>query len=140
MKNQPSHHARFAPEITAGVTAGNITCRMRRHPVNPKLRADSATFAGIPRIAPTTPKNIDQAIDVKSNIMTDSSIPKGPRAKRKAMTIGKYPSIGTDCNRSINGVSSMEAILFVAASMPKETPQSVEIARVKIIREIVLKV
>ena len=34
----------------------------------------------------------------------------------------------------------MDAILFVAASMPKETPQSVEIARVKIIREIVLKV
>jgi hypothetical protein len=56
------------------------------------------------------------------------------------MTIGKYPSIGTDCRRSINGVSIKEAILFVAARIPNETPQSTEIARVIMMRETVLKV
>jgi hypothetical protein len=48
--------------------------------------------------------------------------------------------MGTDCSRSIIGVSIKEAILFVAARMPNETPQSTEIARVMIMREIVLKV
>jgi hypothetical protein len=56
------------------------------------------------------------------------------------MTIGKYPSIGIDCRRSIIGVSIKEAILFVAARMPNETPQSTEIARVIRMRETVLKV
>jgi hypothetical protein len=56
------------------------------------------------------------------------------------MTIGKYPSIGIDCRRSIIGVSIKEAILFVAARIPNETPQSTEIARVMRMREIVLKV
>lgn len=63
MKNQPSHHARFAPEITAGVIAGRITCLTYRHPVKPKLRADSTRFVGMPLMAPNTPKNMAQAIE-----------------------------------------------------------------------------
>jgi len=56
------------------------------------------------------------------------------------MTIGKYPSIGMDCKRSIKGVRIKEAALFVAANMPKETPQAIEIRRVTKIRKTVLKV
>ena len=140
MKNQPSHHARFAPATTAGVIAGNITCLMYRHPVNPKLCADSATFVGIPRIAPNTPKKIAHAMDVKSRIITESSMPKEPNVNRKPMTIGKYPSIGMDCKRSMKGVRISDATLFVAANMPKETPQRIEIKSVIMIRETVLKV
>ena len=140
MKNQPSHHARFAPEITAGVIAGQITCLMYRHPVRPKLLEDSTTFVGIPRIAPKTPKNIAQAIDVNSSAMTESSMPKGPIANRKPITIGKYPRMGIDCRRSINGVKINDAHLFVAANMPKETPQTTEASNVMPMREIVLKV
>ena len=140
MKNQPSHHARFAPEITAGVIAGNTTCLMYRHPVKPKLCADSTTFVGMPRTAPKTPKKMAHAIDVKSKIITDSSMPNGPNANRKPMTIGKYPSIGIDCNRSMKGVRVSDAHLFVAANMPKETPQAIEINSVITIRETVLKV
>jgi hypothetical protein len=40
----------------------------------------------------------------------------------------------------MNGVRINEAILFVAANIPKETPQTTEIMRVNDIREIVLKV
>ena len=140
MKNQPSHHARFAPEMTAGVIAGKTTCRMYRHPVRPKLFEDSVTFTGIPLMAPTTPKNIAQAIEVKSKIITENSIPNGPMANRKPMTMGKYPKIGIDCKRSINGVRMSEAILFVAASIPKDTPQSTEIESVITIRATVLNV
>ena len=140
MKNQPSHHARFAPETTAGAIAGNITCLMYRHPVKPKLRPDSATFVGIPRMAPNTPKKIAHAMEVKSKTMTESSMPNGPSANRKPMTIGKYPSIGIDCKRSMKGVRIRDATLFVAANMPKETPQAIETRRVIIIRKTVLKV
>jgi len=140
MKNHPSHHARFAPEITAGAIAGRMTCLVYCHPVKPKLFEDSVTFAGIPRMAPSTPKNIAHAIEVNSRIMTDSSIPKGPRAKRKPITIGKYPSIGMDCKRSMKGVRTSDATLFVAASIPKETPHTTEIARVIRILEIVANV
>jgi len=80
------------------------------------------------------------AIDVKSKIITDSSMPNGPNANRKPMTIGKYPSIGIDCNRSMKGVRTSDAHLFVAANMPKETPQAIEINSVITIRETVLKV
>jgi hypothetical protein len=139
MKNQPSHHARFAPEITAGVIAGSTTCLIYRHPVKPKLWADSTTFVGIPRMAPSTPKKMAHAIDVKSRIITDSSMPNGPNANRKPMTIGKYPSIGIDCNRSMKGVRINDAHLFVAANMPKETPHATEIKSVITIRETVLK-
>src|SRR4030042_3295662 len=96
MKNQPSHHARFAPEITAGVIAGQTTCLMYRHPVRPKLLEDSTTLVGIPLIAPKTPKNMAQAIEVKSSTMTESSMPKGHIANRKPITIGKYPKMGMD--------------------------------------------
>jgi len=140
IKNQPSHHARFAPETTAGEIAGKMTWWMYRHPVKPKLREDSATFVGIPRMAPSTPKKMAHAMDVKSKTMTESSMPNGPNANRKPMTIGKYPSIGMDCKRSMNGVRISDAVLFVAASMPKETPQRTETTRVIAIREIVLKV
>jgi hypothetical protein len=140
MKNHPSHHARFAPETTAGVIAGKTTCLIYRHPVKPKLRDDSTTFVGIPRMAPNTPKKIAHAIDVKSKIITDSSMPSGPNANRKPMTIGKYPSIGIDCNRSMNGVRISDAHLFVAANIPKETPQAIEIKSVITIRKTVLKV
>jgi hypothetical protein len=56
------------------------------------------------------------------------------------MTIGKYPSIGIDCRRSMKGVRTNDATLFVAASIPKETPQTTEMTNVIVIREIVLKV
>ena len=138
MKNQPSHHARFAPEITAGVIAGNITCLIYFHPVKPKLRADSATFVGIHLMAPSTPKKIAHAIEVKSKTITASSMPSEPNANRKPITIGKYPSIGIDCRRSMKGVRMSDAHLFVAANMPKETPQATEIASVITILEIVL--
>ena len=140
MKNQPSHHARFAPETTDGVIAGNMTCLTYFHPVRPKLREDSATFVGIPRIAPSTPKKMAQAIEVKSSTITDNSMPKGPRANRKPMTIGKYPSIGIDCRRSMKGVRISDAHLFVAASMPNETPQTTDTSSVIAIRETVLRV
>jgi len=140
MKNQPSHHARFAPEITAGVMAGRITCLIYRHPVKPKLRADSTRFVGIPLMAPNTPKNIAQAMDVKSKTITESSIPNGPMANRKPITIGKYPSMGIDCRRSMKGVRTSDAHLFVAANMPKETPQATEIKSVIMILETVLNV
>jgi hypothetical protein len=139
MKNQPSHHARFAPETIAGAVAGNTTCLMYFHPLRPKLFAESATFAGMPRTAPNTPKNIAQAIDVKSNTTTASSMPNGS-ANRKPMTMGKYPRIGIDCNRSMKGVMTSEATLFVAHSMPKETPQAIEIRSVTVILKTVLKV
>jgi hypothetical protein len=61
-------------------------------------------------------------------------------ANRKPMTMGKYPKIGIDCKRSINGVKMSEAILFVAASIPKDTPQSTEIKSVITIRATVLNV
>lgn len=138
MKNQPSHQARFAPETTAGPIAGNMTCLMYRHPVKPKLREDSVTLVGIPRIAPSTPKKMAQAMEVKSKTITASSMPNGPIANRKPMTIGKYPSIGMDCKRSMNGVRIKEAIRFVAASMPNETPQTTEISSVIVIRKTVL--
>jgi hypothetical protein len=140
MKNQPSHHARFAPETTAGVIAGKITCLTYRHPVKPKLRADSATFVGIPRTAPNTPKKIAQAMDVKSKMITDNSMPHGPNKNRKPITIGKYPSIGIDCKRSMKGVRMSDAHLFVAANMPKEIPQATEIKSVIVILKTVLKV
>ena len=89
MKNHPSHHARFAPETNAGVIAGNMTCLVYRHPVRPKLRADSTIFTGMPRTAPNTPKKIAQAIDVKSRTITESSTPNGPNANRNPMTMGK---------------------------------------------------
>jgi hypothetical protein len=54
--------------------------------------------------------------------------------------MGKYPSMGMDCRRSINGVRTIEATLFVAARMPKKTPQTTEITSVITIREIVLNV
>jgi hypothetical protein len=79
-------------------------------------------------------------MDVKSKIMTDNSIPNGPIANRKPITIGKYPSIGIDCNRSMKGVRIRDAHLFVAANMPKETPHATEIKSVITIRETVLKV
>ena len=139
MKNQPSHHARFAPETTAGAIAGNITCLTHFHPVKPKLRAESATFAGMPRIAPKTPKKIAQAMDVKSNTIAAISMPNGI-VNRKLKTTGKYPSIGIDCKRSMKGVRTRDAILFVAANMPKETPQATEIKSVITMRETVLKV
>lgn len=140
MKNQPSHQARFAPATTAGVIAGNITCLIYRHPVKPKLRADSTMFVGIPLMAPRTPKKIAQAIEVKSKNITESSIPKGPNANRKPMTIGKYPSIGIDCKRSMTGVSMRDNTLFVEANIPKDTPQRIEIKRVITILDTVLKV
>ena len=140
IKNQPSHHARFAPDIIAGVIAGKITCLIYRHPVKPKLLADSTILVGIPLMAPRTPKNTAQAIDVKSKTITESSMPIGPNTNRKPMTIGKYPSIGMDCRRSMKGVRMKDATLFVAASMPKETPQRTEMKRVITIREMVLKV
>lgn len=139
MKNHPSHHARFAPETTAGVIAGNMTCLTYFHPVKPKLCAESATFAGMPRMAPKTPKKIAHAIDVKSNTITAISMPNGI-VNRKLRTTGKYPSIGIDCSRSTTGVMINEAILFVAANIPKETPQATEIKRVNKMRETVLKV
>jgi hypothetical protein len=40
----------------------------------------------------------------------------------------------------MNGVRTNDAILFVAANMPKETPQITEMANVSAIREIVLTV
>jgi len=92
------------------------------------------------RTAPNTPKNMAQAIDVKSRTITESSMPQGPNANRKPITIGKYPSIGIDCSRSMKGVRTNDATLFVAASIPKETPQATEIKSVIIIREIVLRV
>jgi len=113
---------------------------MYRHPVKPKLRAESTMFVGIPLIAPRTPKKIAQAMEVKSKTITESSMPRGPNANRKPMTIGKYPSIGMDCKRSMKGVSIRDATLFVAASIPKETPQRMEIKRVITILETVLKV
>ena len=48
--------------------------------------------------------------------------------------------MGTDWRRSINGVSNSEAVLFVAARIPNETPQTTEMARVMSMREIVLNV
>jgi ribosomal protein L30E len=78
------------------------------------------------------------AIDVKSKIITDNSMPNGPNANRKPMTMGKYPSMGIDCNKSIKGVRISDAHLFVAANMPKETPQATEIKSVIAILEIVL--
>jgi hypothetical protein len=140
MKNQPSHHARFAPEITAGVIAGRTTCLVWRHPVSPKLLEDSATFEGIALTAPITPKKIAQAIEVKSKIMTEDSIPSGPKANRKPITMGKYPKMGIDCKRSMKGVRMREAILFVAASIPKVTPQRTESANVIAMRAMVLNV
>jgi hypothetical protein len=113
---------------------------MYRHPVKPKLFEDSTTFVGIPRMAPSTPKKMAHAIDVKSRTMTESSMPKGPKAKRNPITIGKYPSIGIDCKRSMKGVRINDAHLFVAASMPKETPQTTERMRVITILDTVLKV
>ncbi len=89
---------------------------------------------------PRTPKNIAQAIEVNKRTNTESSIPKDPRANRKPMTIGKYPRIGMDCRRSMNGVRINDATLFVAASMPNETPQTTETTSVSAIREIVLRV
>jgi hypothetical protein len=89
MKNQPSHQARFAPEITAGVIAGNRTCLTYFHPDKPKLFEDSTTLAGIARIAPNTAKKIAQAIDVNSKTRTEISTPRGPNANRKLITIGK---------------------------------------------------
>jgi len=56
------------------------------------------------------------------------------------MTIGKYPSIGIDCKRSMKGVRINDAYLFVAASMPKDTPQRTETKSVIPMRETVLKV
>jgi hypothetical protein len=56
------------------------------------------------------------------------------------MTIGKYPKMGMDCRRSIMGVSTREAILFVAARIPNETPHATERAKVMTMREIVLTV
>jgi len=79
-------------------------------------------------------------MDVKSRIMTEISTPKGPNANRKHITIGKYPSIGIDCRRSMKGVRTSDAALFVAANMPKETPQAIEIKSVAVIRNSVLKV
>jgi hypothetical protein len=130
----------LAPDITAGVIAGKITCLTYRHPVRPKLFEDSTIFVGIALMAPRTPKNTAQAIDVKSRTITESSIPKGPSRNKKLMTIGKYPRIGIDCRRSMRGVSTRDATLFVAASIPKETPQTTEIIKVITIREIVLRV
>ena len=140
MKNQPSHHARFAPETIAGAIAGRITCLTYRHPVRPKPRADSATFVGMPRTAPKTPKKMAHAIEVKSNTITDSSMPKEPDVIRKPITIGKYPRMGIDCKRSMKGVRMYEATLFVAANMPKETPQAIESNSVIVMRETVLNV
>lgn len=140
MKNQPSHHARFAPDTTEGVIAGNTTCLMYRHPFKPKLRDDSATFVGIPRMAPSTPKKIAHAIDVKRRTITESSMPSGPSANRKPMTMGKYPNMGIDCRRSMKGVKISEAILLVEANIPKETPQITDTASVIAMRETVLKV
>jgi hypothetical protein len=91
-------------------------------------------------MAPRTPKNMAHAIDVKSKITTESSMPKGPSTNRKLMTIGKYPKIGTDCKRSMKGVRIIEAALFVAASIPKETPHATDIKSVITIRKTVLKV
>jgi hypothetical protein len=56
------------------------------------------------------------------------------------MTIGKYPSIGMDCRRSMKGVRINDAILLVAANIPKETPQTTDKKSVNTILEIVLKV
>jgi hypothetical protein len=92
------------------------------------------------RTAPSTPKKMAHAIDVKSSTMTENSMPRGPKANRKLITIGKYPRIGIDCSRSIRGVRISEAVLFVAAIMPKDTPQAIEIKSVIIIRVTVLKV
>ena len=46
--------------------------------------------------------------------------------------------MGIDCRRSMKGVRISEATLFVAASMPKETPQITEISSVIVILEVVL--
>jgi hypothetical protein len=113
---------------------------MYRHPVKPKLLEDSTTFAGILRTAPNTPKKMAQAIDVKSKTITESSMPKGPSANRKPITIGKYPRIGMDCSKSMKGVRTSDANLFVEANMPKETPQITEAIRVIRILAMVLKV
>ncbi len=91
----------------------------------------------MPLTAPKTPKKIAQAMDVKSRMMTENSMPKGPRAKRKPMTTGKYPSIGMDWSKSMKGVTISDANLFVAASIPKESPQATEIRRVIMILETV---
>ena len=140
MKNHPSHQARFAPEMTAGVIAGSITCLTRSHPFKPKLSADSATLAGIERMAPRTPKKIAHAIDVKSRTITDNSMPSGPITNKEPITIGKYPSIGMDCSKSIIGVRISEAVLLVAANIPKETPHATDNSKVITIRETVLNV
>jgi hypothetical protein len=81
-----------------------------------------------------------QAMDVKSKTITESSTPRGPNVNRKPITIGKYPRIGTDCSRSMNGVRTSDATLFVAASMPKDTPQRTDRTNVIVIRETVLRV
>jgi hypothetical protein len=94
----------------------------------------------MPRIAPSTPKKIAHAIEVKSKTITENSTPNGPNANRKPMTIGKYPRIGIDCSRSMKGVRISDATLFVAASMPNVTPQTTEIKSVITMREMVLKV
>lgn len=48
--------------------------------------------------------------------------------------------MGMDCSRSIMGMSIMEAVLFVEASIPNGTPQATDIPKVKDIRTRVLKV
>jgi len=78
-------------------------------------------------------------MDVKSNTIAAISMPNGI-VNRKLKTTGKYPSIGIDCKRSMKGVRTRDAILFVAANMPKETPQATEIKSVITMRETVLKV
>jgi hypothetical protein len=72
--------------------------------------------------------------------MTESSMPKGPIANRKPITMGKYPRMGIDWRRSMKGVTINDAHLLVAASMPKETPQMTEAISVMPMREIVLRV
>jgi ribosomal protein L30E len=78
-------------------------------------------------------------MDVKSNTITAISMPNGS-VNKKLKTIGKYPSIGIDCKRSTKGVITSDATLLVAANMPKETPQAIEIKSVITILKIVLKV
>ena len=94
-------------------------------------------------MAPSTPKNMAQAMDVKRSIIAESSIASWLPLNidiRKTMTAGKYPSMGMDCNRSMNGMRIREAILLVEARMPKPMPQTREIARVSVILMSVLKV
>jgi len=67
-------------------------------------------------------------------------MPKLPKEKRNAMTTGKYPSIGMDCKRSMKGTRTMDATRLVAASIPKNTPQRMEMMRVVIILPTVLNV